>query len=131
MKKKEINDIAKDMFPVYGLASFITEKIIESSTKSATIIESGTDSEIQKEIERKIAETKILEMEAKISQELAIANRIENAVDVEIEEYYEGSGNGKAGASKDEKGINFGLSGEGRKVTKRVYKFKGLKKTND
>jgi len=131
MKKKEINNIAKDIIPMYGLASYITEKIIESSTKSSTIIDSGTDIEIQKEIERKIAETKILELEAKISQELAIANRIENAIDVEIEEYYEGSGSGKAGANKDEKGINFGLTGEGRKVTKRIYKFKGLNKTND
>ena len=129
--KEKINTAAKILIPGYGIASLITETIIGSSKKSQSIIDNGNEIEIEKEIKRRTAETKILEMEAKISQEVAIAKRIENAIDVEIEEYYEGSGSGKIGASKDEKGINLGVSGEGRKIAKRIYKFKGIRNTND
>ena len=108
----------------------ISESLLQSSTKSKDIIHNGSEKEIQKEIDRKVAEAKILELEAKISQELAIANRIENAVDVEIEEYYEGSGSGKIGGSTDGKSINAELSGDGKKVIKRIFKFKGNIKTN-
>lgn len=129
--KDKLNTAAKTLIPAYGIASLVIETIIDSSKRSQDIIDNGNDKEIEDEIKRRKAETKILEMEAKISQEVAIAKRIENAIDVEIEEYYEGSGSGKAGASKDEKGINVGLSGEGKKVTKRIYKFKGIRNVND
>jgi len=129
--KEKLNTAAKILLPGYGIASLITETIFESSKKSQIIIDNGNFTEIEDEIKRRTAETKILELEAKVSQEVAIAKRIEDAIDVEIEEYYEGSGSGKVGASKGENGINLGLSGEGRKVTKRIYKFKGLKKADD
>lgn len=82
--------------------------------------------EMQKELKRKEIETRIRELEAKISQELAIAYRIENATEVEIEEFYEGFGKGNIGLTKEEKSSNVGVGGEGRKVVKRVYKFKGI-----
>lgn len=71
--------------------------------------------------------------QARVAQELAIAKRIENALEVEIEEYYDNSG-------KDEGGLNInlatqsgglGISTESRRVSKRVYRFKGKTNTED
>ena len=68
--------------------------------------------------------------QAKVAQELAIAQRIENATEVVIEEYYAGEAKGNAGVTGDEKGITVGASVEGRKVTKRVYRFIGGNQNN-
>ncbi|GAA0244525.1 hypothetical protein [Rhodanobacter caeni] len=62
---------------------------------------------------------------ARVAQEMSIAQRISSSREVEIEEYYDFSGKGSAGVKTQEKDIALGLSGEGRKVTKRVIKFKG------
>jgi len=58
---------------------------------------------------------------AKVAQELAIVQRIENTKEVVIEEYYECEAKGKAGVTGDEKGITLGISGDGRKVTKKIF----------
>lgn len=68
---------------------------------------------------------KALMAQAKVEQELAIARRIDSAEEVEIEEYYDTSGKGGLGIGTDGKEINVGVNGEGRRVTKRVIKFKG------
>ena len=69
------------------------------------------------------------QQQARIAQELAIARRIDNAEEVEIEEFYDNSGKGNAGASFDQANQNasVGIGAEGRRVTKRVYHFKGWK----
>jgi hypothetical protein len=123
--KEKLNTTAKILIPTYGIASLITETIIESSKKSQNIIDNGSYKEIEDEINRRTAETKILELEAKVSQEVAIAKRIEDAIDVEIEEYYEAGGSGKIGANVSETGFGGELSGHGKKIVKRIYKFKG------
>jgi hypothetical protein len=126
MKKQDLQTVAEVLSPFgYGLISMISERLVESSNKSNKIIYDGDDKDVQREIDRKVAEAKILELEAKISQELAIAERIANAIDVEIEEYYEGSGSGKIGGGTDGTTVNLELSGGGKKVIKRIYKFKG------
>ncbi len=121
-----IKDALKFAFPVYGLASTIAEQYVDSNKNSREILKTNDEQKIKVELTRKKAETEILEMEAKIAQELAISKRIENASIVEIEEYYEGSGSGNIGLSAEEKSIKFGASGEGKKVTKRVYRFTGF-----
>lgn len=65
-----------------------------------------------------------------MAQELAIARRIDNADEVEIEQFYNVSGKGNAGLSVDanEGTGTLGLGGEGSEVTKRIYRFKGLNK---
>lgn len=63
--------------------------------------------------------------QARVAQELSIAQRIATSEEVEIEEYYDVSGKGAAGLKNEVESITLGLSGEGRKVTKRVIKFKG------
>ncbi len=63
--------------------------------------------------------------QALVAQEVSIAERIASSEEVEIEEYYEGSGKGSVGLKAEESNITLGLSGEGRKVTKRIIRFKG------
>ncbi|WMJ68427.1 hypothetical protein [Stenotrophomonas sp. 24(2023)] len=63
--------------------------------------------------------------QALVAQEVSIAERITSSEEVEIEEYYEGSGKGSAGLKAEESSVTLGLSGEGRKVTKRIIRFKG------
>lgn len=63
--------------------------------------------------------------QARVSQELAIAQRISLSNTVEIEEFYDTSGKGALGIKADEAGLTVGASGEGRRVTKRVIKFTG------
>lgn len=70
---------------------------------------------------------------ANLLKEIAIAERINNSEIVEIEEYFEGNGKGGTGVTIDgkNKSGNLGLSGEGSKITKRVYKFTGLDSSID
>lgn len=63
--------------------------------------------------------------QARVAQELAIAERIAASHEVTIEEYYEGSGKGHAGLKADGEAVSLGASGEGRRVTKRVIRFNG------
>src|SRR3546814_12105167 len=56
--------------------------------------------------------------QARVVQELAIAKRIENAAEVEIEEYYDDSGEGSAGltVNAESQTGSFGFSDENRRV---------------
>lgn len=63
--------------------------------------------------------------QARVAQEVAIAQRIESSEEVEIEEYYDLSGKANAGLKAEENSVALGVSGEGRRVTKRTIKFKG------
>ena len=66
------------------------------------------------------------EAQAKVAQELAIAKRIELAEQVEIEDFYDTSGDGNIGLKVDVTSVALGASGSARKVTKRIYKFSGV-----
>lgn len=90
-------------------------------TKSSDV----STSELEEDAIRQDIETRVLQGKARIEQELAIARRIDNAEEVEIEEFYDTSGDGTLGAKVREEGITLGASGSGRRVTRRVYKFKG------
>jgi hypothetical protein len=63
--------------------------------------------------------------QAKIAQELAIAQRISNAETVEIEEFYDRSGKGQLGVKLDLDVPTVGLGAEGKSVVRRIYKFSG------
>jgi hypothetical protein len=80
---------------------------------------------LQEEARRAEIKANALLSQAKVEQELAISRRIDSAEEVEIEEYYEYFGKGSLGLSADEDSLTLGAGGEGRKVTKRVIKFKG------
>lgn len=68
----------------------------------------------------------VLSEQAKVEQELSIAKRILIAEEVEIEEFYDISGSGGAGVKTNGDNFTLGAHAEGKKVTKRVIKFKGF-----
>lgn len=61
-----------------------------------------------------------------MAQEDAIADRIRNAEEVQIEEFYDLSGQGTLGATIGNGTVSAGIGASGSKVSKRVYTFKGL-----
>lgn len=63
--------------------------------------------------------------QARVSQELAIAERIAASAEVEIEEYYDLSGKGHVGVKAESESISLGIGAEGRRVTKRIIRFTG------
>lgn len=63
--------------------------------------------------------------QARVAQELAIAERISVSHEVVIEEYYEGAGKAQLGLKVDAEALSLGASGDGRRVTKRVIRFSG------
>lgn len=124
---KQENTSGKILKTIFPLHSFIYENVIKSQAVSETILEGGNIVKIQAELNKKRAEAEMNELNAKVLQELAIAHRIENAVDVEIEEYYENGGGGKVTGNMNENNPVVEISGDSKKVTRRVYKFKGLR----
>lgn len=108
--------------PSSYLIDLALKKIIEGISGSDS--ETST-SELNEEAVRSEIKAKAFMAQAKVEQELAISRRIESAEEVEIEEYYDYSGKGAAGIAGNLDSVSLGLSGEGRRVSKRVIKFKG------
>lgn len=96
------------------------------SDKAKDLKENGTIDQLSDEVKRQDLYYQTLEYKAKLAQELAISQRIATAEEVEIEEYYEGEGNGSLGLNAKEGNISVGAAGSGRKVTKRIYRFTGF-----
>jgi hypothetical protein len=101
--------------------------LIESLAGSGKRVEDAkvADDGLAGVVAREEALARVAEATARVQQELAIAGRIATADEVEIEEFYEGSGEGSAGLKTDGKGLTAGLAATGRKVTRRVVRFKG------
>lgn len=121
-QEKRTDNIIKAIFPIHSL---IYDNVKKSQVISETILEGGNILKIQAELNKKRAEAEMNELNAKVSQELAIAHRIANAVDVEIEEVYEDENSGKIVGNFNETNPNVELGGERRKIAKRIYRFKG------
>ncbi|MCI5191486.1 MAG: hypothetical protein D3905_17230 [Candidatus Electrothrix sp. AS4_5] len=98
--------------------------LIRASNESKRASESNDINILNDEAEKQKVELLMAEMQARVAQEMAIAQRIQSAHEVEIEEYYEGIGEGNAGIKAAEGSINVGVGGKGSKVTKRIYRFK-------
>lgn len=104
--------------------------IAEGVEKAATSVASASDKgmgELEEEVAKQTLQMQFAQQQARIEQELAIARRIDNAEEVEIEEFYDTSGKGNIGISVDQttQSASFGAGAEGHRVTKRVYHFKG------
>lgn len=104
--------------------------VAEGAEKAAQMVSKASDKGIDQlkiEIDKQNLQMQFAQQQARIAQELAISRRIENAEEVEIEEFYDTSGKGNAGASFDSSSQTAfaGIAAEGRRVTKRVYHFKG------
>jgi hypothetical protein len=102
--------------------------VVEGTEQAAKSIATASDAGVEKlgeEVAKQNLHMQFAQQQARIAQELAIARRIDNAEEVEIEELYDTSGKGNVGLTIDET-ATFGLGGTGRRVTKRIYRFKGL-----
>lgn len=111
--------------PLLGSLVRITLGSAEHAEQTA---KSGTIEELRAESERQELAMRMAERQAKVAQELALARRIENADEVEMEEFYDVSGSGHAGLKASEEGVTAGAGGQGQKVMRRVYRFKNYKK---
>ena len=121
-----------DTFDIVKIAlnptGYLIEKMMNRNVESFSAnSEKSTLQELKEDALREEIKSSVLQNQAKVEQEPAIARRIDSAEEVEIEEYYDLSGNGGVGLKGDEAGVTFGLNGEGRKVTKRIIKFKGCR----
>ncbi|MBF5006983.1 hypothetical protein [Diaphorobacter caeni] len=106
------------------MSKLIVEKFSDAQEDINNAKDKGLP-ELEEEAKKQKIEMEFRAHQARVAQELAIAERIATSDLVEITEYYEGSGKGNIGAKGDEAGISIGASGEGRKVTRRVIKFYG------
>jgi hypothetical protein len=97
-------------------------KIAESISESDSSTPMST---LKEELLRAEIKAKALLAQAKVEQELAISRRIDSAEEVEIEEFYDTSSKASAGLNTDGESVAVGFGGEGRRVTKRIIKFKG------
>jgi hypothetical protein len=108
--------------PTTYLLSKGAEKAVE---KVQELSQSGTMQQLKEEAARQELMAQMQVAQAKVAQELAIAQRINTAETVEIVEYYDISGKGGLNVQTTDAGVTGGLSGEGRRVTHRSYRFIG------
>lgn len=124
------SSIVLEVFKKLTASSFPMGAIIYDAIEaSGEVVKSSKGKDLEEfalELRKQEMQMEFAKHQAKVSQELAIANRINNALEVEIEEFYEGVGKGKAGLGiNGSDGLTFGASGESHRVTRRIYRFKG------
>jgi hypothetical protein len=120
-------DIAKIALRISSPVGWL---VAEGAEKAAQMVANASNNgvdQLKEEITKQTLQMQFAQQQARIAQELAIARRIDNAEEVEIEEFYDTSGKGNTGISIDQASqtASVGVGAEGRRVTKRVYHFKG------
>lgn len=130
LKKKEIKvdklDILRMALNPSGYLIDIALKKSMESFSSSTSEKDITPEAMNEEAIKANIQSTVLAEQAKVEQEISIAKRILIAEKVEIEEFYDTSGSGGIGAKAESDKLSFGAHGEGKKVTRRVIKFKGF-----
>ncbi|MDD2690322.1 MAG: hypothetical protein PHX69_00890 [Simplicispira sp.] len=106
-------------FLVSKIAEYALESIKDDPSKK-------TLEELELVAKKQELQMQMAEAQAKVAQELAIAKRIEIAEEVEIEEFYDLNADGSLGVKAKEQSISLGASASGRRVSKRIYKFRGV-----
>lgn len=99
--------------------------VYDSVKKSTQVAATGDIDKLRTEEVKQEITLRMSEAQARVAQEIAIAKRIETAEEVEIEEFYDTTGQGSAGINANANQVSIGLNGSGRRVTKRIYRFKG------
>lgn len=107
--------------PYVSLAKFL----YEAMTNTKKDIERGDVVELKKEEAMQEISMRMAERQAKVAQELAIAERIRDAEEVSIEEYYDNAIEGQAGLGVSSDGVNLGVGGRTGAVSKRIFRFQG------
>ncbi|WP_406641589.1 hypothetical protein [Pectobacterium brasiliense] len=128
MTKKSFTEVAGDMAYEIFVPGYV--KVIRAAMSDSQGDIKSAEGKGIAELELEAAKQKIVmdfqSHQARVSQEVAIAERISTSSEVEITEYYDVSGKGHAGLNASEATVSVGLAGEGRKVTHRVIKFSGF-----
>jgi hypothetical protein len=112
------------------IASPLAGLVIQGAELAVKAVSSASDKGIdalKEEVTKQEIRLKFEIQQAKIAQELAIAQRISNADVVEIEEFYDLSAAARAGVQVNEASATIGLGAEGKSVTKRIYQFRGFR----
>jgi hypothetical protein len=122
MKNPYVNALKIAINPSGYLIEKMMNKNVESFNEDSN---SSTIQQLRENALREEIKASVLQNQAKVEQELAIARRIDSAEEVDIEEYYDVSGSGSVGIKGTAETVTLGVSGEGRKVTKRIIKFRG------
>jgi hypothetical protein len=126
-KKNTALEIAKSaLYVTSPLLGRLLEVTVGSVDDSEQVAETGGLEELRKEADRQELMMHMAERQAKVAQELALARRIESAAEVEMEEFYDISGSAQAGLNTDGSTVSLGVGGKGQKVTKRIFRFKGI-----
>lgn len=105
----------------------IAGAMIQAVKDAKGALDLGDLGRLSHETQRQELSLRMAELQARVAQELAIAQRIETAEEVAIEEYYEAGGEGSFGYKPGPGGGIVGVSGGGRRVTKRVFRFIGTR----
>lgn len=108
--------------PIISLGKFLYDAINEASDD----MKSGNLDELRTEEAKQEISMRMAERQARVAQELAIAERIRDADEVAIEEYYDTSVEGGANIGVSEGGVSAGLNGKNGTVSKRIYRFSKL-----
>ena len=105
----------------------IAGAMIQAVKSAKDAVDVGDLGRLGHEVQRQELALRMAELQARVAQELAIAQRIESAAEVEIEEYYEAGGEGTLGFRPGPGGGVVGGSASGRRVSKRVFRFLGTR----
>ena len=92
---KSTKEIMKWTSPIAWLIMEGSEKAAEAMTGASK----GTLPQLEEEAAKQEIQMQFAQHQARVAQELAIARRIDNAEEVEIEEFYDISGKGLLGVS--------------------------------
>ncbi len=109
-------------------AGYLLRQIVEATLKKVAQANDASPKDLltlRDDAERQELQMRMAEAHARVAQEVAIARRIETAEEVDIEESYDYSGEGHVGANADGAGMSLGTGGSGRRVSQRVFKFRG------
>lgn len=132
--------LTSDAYSKYKKIMKVTSPIgwlaIEGAEKAADALSKASNKdlhELELEATKQQIYLQMAQAQARIAQEMAIARRIENAEEVEIEEFYDTSGKAGVGVVVDGKteSITGNIGGEGRKITKRIYHFRGWREEDE
>lgn len=108
-----------------GTTSAIVDVLTEIIKVKIEVPKDSTAEKINEEVAKQNIALELAQQQARVAQELAIALRIETADEVEVEEFYDNAGEGNIGLKGSKEGVSLGIGGSGRKIVKRIYKFKG------
>ena len=124
--------VAVETLKHLSIPGYSIYKMVEHSVKEADAASDSPDLESLRIVEAKQElKMRMAERQAKAMQELAIAHRIQTAEQVEIEEYYDYSGEGSVGLSATSETLGLSASGKGSRVVRRICRFTGAEGARD